>query len=387
MGLALRIALRFLFSNKGQTFMIALGIAIGISVQIFIGSLIQGLQISLLDSTIGRSSHITVSALDKNDPLDNAKELEQLIKMKTPELTALSPSVSGGAFAALDDSNEQMLIRGFEMDKADQLYHLKNALVAGSLPLTEDEVLVGADFVKENDLALNQWIDFQMPNGNIYPMKIMGIFDLKVASLNKTWAVVNIDKARAIFDLSDRQVTSLEMQVLEPFDVDQIVKNIKLKTKRYPAKYENWKELNASLLSGLSGQSTSSLMIQIFVVISVVLGIASVLAISVLQKSKQIGILKAMGISDSISSYIFLFQGSILGILGGILGIFFGIGLLWVFTKFALRPDGTPVVPIYINYSFIALSGLIAVVASTLAAVIPAFNSLKLSPIEVIKNG
>lgn len=367
--------------------MIALGIAIGISVQIFIGSLIQGLQISLLDSTIGRSSHITISALEKTDPLDTAKELEQLIKMKISEVIALSPNVSGGAFAVLDDSNEQVLIRGFEMDKANQLYHLKDALIAGSLPVSDDEVLVGTDFIKENDLALDQWIDYRLPNGTTYPMKIIGIFDLEVASLNKTWSVVSIDKARTIFDLSDRQVTSLEIQVADPFAVENVVKKMQLKSKRYPAKYDNWKELNASLLSGLSGQSTSSLMIQIFVVISVVLGIASVLAISVLQKSKQIGILKAMGISDRVSSYIFLFQGSILGILGGILGIFFGIGLLWVFTKFALRPDGTPVVPIYINYSFIALSGLIAVVASTLAAVIPAFNSLKLSPIEVIKNG
>lgn len=387
MRLALRIALRFLFSNKGQTFMIALGIAIGISVQIFIGSLIQGLQISLLESTIGRSSHITISALEKTDPLDNAKELEQLIKMKISAVKALSPNVSGGAFAVLDDSNEQVLIRGFEMDKANQLYHLKDAIIAGSLPVSDDEVLVGTDFVKENNLSLDQWIDYRLPNGTTYPMKIIGIFDLEVASLNKTWSIVSIDKARAIFDLSDRQVTSLEIQVADPFQVESVVKAMKLKTQRYPAKYDNWKELNASLLSGLSGQSTSSLMIQVFVVISVVLGIASVLAISVLQKSKQIGILKAMGISDRVSSYIFLFQGSILGVLGGILGIFFGIGLLWVFTKFALRPDGTPVVPIYINYSFIALSGLIAVVASTLAAVIPAFNSLKLSPIEVIKNG
>ncbi len=387
MRLALRIALRFLFSNKGQTFMIALGIAIGISVQIFIGSLIQGLQISLLDSTIGRSSHITISAQDKNDPLDNAKELEQLIKMKIPEVKALSPNVSGGAFAALDDSNEQMLIRGFEMDKANDLYRLKEAIVKGSLPIGEDEVLVGADFVKENNLAIGSWIDFQVPSGKLYPMKIVGLFDLEVASLNKTWAIVNIDKARSIFDLTDRQVTSLEIQIAEPFEVEGIVSTIQTKSKRYPAKYENWKELNQSLLSGLSGQSTSSLMIQVFVVISVVLGIASVLAITVLQKSKQIGILKAMGINDLSSSYIFLFQGAILGVLGGILGIGLGMGLLWSFTQFALKPDGSPVVPIYINYSFIGLSGLIAVTASTLAAVIPAFNSLKLSPIEVIKNG
>ncbi|HAS72860.1 MAG TPA: ABC transporter permease, partial [Clostridiales bacterium UBA8960] len=118
-----------------------------------------------------------------------------------------------------------------------------------------------------------------------------------------------------------------------------------------------------------------------------VLGIASVLAITVLQKSRQIGILKAMGINDKVSSLVFLFQGFILGIMGGLLGIIFGLGLLWSFSKFALNADGTPVVPIFINFSFIGLSGLIAVSASTLASIIPALKSRKLSPIEVIKNG
>lgn len=152
-------------------------------------------------------------------------------------------------------------------------------------------------------------------------------------------------------------------------------------------KFDNWKVQNEQLLSGLSGQTTSSLIIQIFVVISVVLGIASVLAITVLQKSRQIGIMKAMGITDKISSQVFLFQGFMLGILGGILGILFGLGLLWSFSQFALKADGTPVVPIFINFGFIGLSGLIAVIASTLASIIPAIKSRKLSPIEVIKNG
>jgi lipoprotein-releasing system permease protein len=94
-----------------------------------------------------------------------------------------------------------------------------------------------------------------------------------------------------------------------------------------------------------------------------------------------------MGINDKVSSLVFLFQGFILGIMGGLLGIIFGLGLLWSFSKFALNADGTPVVPIFINFSFIGLSGLIAVSASTLASIIPALKSRKLSPIEVIKNG
>ncbi|MBE0700710.1 MAG: FtsX-like permease family protein, partial [Acholeplasmataceae bacterium] len=132
--------------------------------------------------------------------------------------------------------------------------------------------------------------------------------------------------------------------------------------------------------------SISSLMIQIFVIISVVLGISSVLAITVMQKSRQIGILKAMGIQDKDASLVFLFEGFFLGIFGAVGGVLLGLGLAYSFTTFALKPDGNPVVPLFIDPSFIALSAVIALVASMLAAMIPAIKSSKLTVIEVIRN-
>lgn len=103
----------------------------------------------------------------------------------------------------------------------------------------------------------------------------------------------------------------------------------------------NWKAENAALLSGLSGQTALSLMIQVFVLISVVLGIASVLAISVVQKSRQIGILKAKGMHNPKASLVFLFQGFLLGVLGAIAGVGLGIGLSWSFATFVTNPDGS----------------------------------------------
>ena len=148
----------------------------------------------------------------------------------------------------------------------------------------------------------------------------------------------------------------------------------------------NWKEQNQSLLSGLQGQSISSLMIQVFVLVSVVLGIASVLAITVMQKSRQIGILKAMGINNTKASFIFLIEGVILGIFGAIVGIGLGLGLSFAFTTFAVNADGTPVVALYIDYGFIAISGCIAVISCIIASLIPAVRSSKLNPIDIIRN-
>lgn len=387
MRLAFRIALRFLTSSKGQTALIAVGIAVGISVQIFIGSLIEGLQISLLDATIGSASHITVNPSEKNTPIDDSGDIETWLSTNYSEITALSPTISKGAFLKIDDVTEQIVFRGFEPEKANSIYKFDDAIIEGSFNLTGNEVIVGKDLALENELKIGDEYDIITPEGTVSTVKITGYFDLKVAAINKSWMIGTIDEARLIFNYEDHQVTALEMQIETPFDADLLNEKMISDSVRNDIVFDNWKAQNEQLLSGLNGQSTSSLMIQVFVVISVVLGIASVLAITVLQKSRQLGILKAMGINDRTSSFVFLFQGFILGVLGGILGIIFGLGLLLSFSKFALNADGTPVVPIFINYSFIGLSGIIAVTASTLASIIPAIKSKKLSPIEVIKNG
>lgn len=388
MRLAFRIALRFLSSSKGQTVLIALGIAIGISVQIFIGSLIEGLQISLLDATIGSSPHITISASEKNNPVNDYLSLENQIDQRFSQITYMTPSISGGAFMKTNDKTEQILLRGFDLNLANDIYKFSDKLISGSkLPAADDEILLGISLAEEFDVTLGETIDILTATGEVYPAKVVGYFDLKVASINQSWIISPLAFSQKAMGLTKDQVTALEFQIDKPFEADAVATQIAEANLADQIKIENWKVQNEQLLSGLSGQSTSSLMIQVFVVISVVLGIASVLAITVLQKSRQIGILKAMGINDKTSSLVFLFQGFILGIIGGLLGIAFGVGLLVVFSKFALNSDGTPVVPIFINIKFIGLSGFIAVAASTLASIIPALKSRKLSPIEVIKNG
>lgn len=105
-----------------------------------------------------------------------------------------------------------------------------------------------------------------------------------------------------------------------------------------------------------------------------------------MQKSKQIGILKAMGIKNSSAAFVFLFEGLILGFFGAVVGVLLGLGLSYSFTKFALNPDGTPVVALYIDRTFILVSGLIAMGASVIASGIPALRSMKLNPIDIIRN-
>ena len=385
MKLAFQIATRFLKSSKGQTILIALGIAIGVSVQIFIGSLIQGLQKSLVDTTIGNQPQITLTSNNKEKLISDYEEIVDRIASNEEEVINLSVAADGPALITKDEETYSILLRGFNIEEADKIFNINESLVDGALPEKEGEVLIGVGLRDEAGISIGDEIELLANFGDTATVTVTGFFNLGVASLNKSWTITNLETAQSIFSYDD-QVTSINMQLKDVFLADTVADSINERETSETLVVDNWKAQNEDLLSGLNGQSVSSIMIQVFVMISVLLGIASILAITVVQKSKQIGILKAMGIKDKDSSLIFLFQGLLLGVLGAILGVALGLLLAFTFTKFALNPDGTPVVPLFIDPVFITFSAVIAVAASVIAALIPARTSSKLSPIEVIRN-
>jgi len=388
MRIAFQIAVRFLSSNKGQTILIALGIAIGISVQIFIGSLITGLQKSLVDTTIGNAAQISVVSDADDRLIEKYEPIAAAALRREPRLTAISPVLDQPGLIIDGDRSNSILMRGFDFVRAESVYEFSKRLVVGRLPERDSHALIGIDLARELGVQPGDSIEVTVLGGIKKSFTLVGVFDLEVQSVNKTWFLANLEAVQDLFATGDA-VTAIEIQVGpdEVFAADTISEQLKPILNDPELELTNWKVQNASLLSGLNGQSVSSYMIQFFVVVSVVLGIASVLAISVLQKSKQIGILKAMGIKTRQSSLIFLFQGLILGLIGGILGLIIGLGLSISFTIFAVRPDGSPVVPLFIDRNFLLLSFGLAVVASTLAALVPARKSARLDPIEVIRNG
>ena len=382
MKTAFSIAWRFLTHSKGQSILIAIGIAVGVSVQVFIGSLISGLQTELVDSAIGRNTQITITSKDRGGRIKDYDALADAIVKKEPAVKHVTPVADASGFLRVGGDDYPVQVRGFQPDHFGGIYRLDEALVKGALP-TKDQVMLGTTLAQEAGVGEADTVTLATPRGYTKDVTVSGIFDLKVAALNSRWVVSDIALAQSAFGLED-SVTSIEMQAEDPFLADTIAEGLTLPD---DLKADNWKEQNEQLLSGLSGQSISSLMIQVFVLISVVLAIASVLAISVLQKSKQLGILKTMGIRDGASSVIFLVEGFILGVAGALLGVAFGVGLGYAFTKFALNPDGTPVIALLIDPQFIAVSAGIAVLSSTLASLIPARRSARLDPMEVIRNG
>jgi len=390
MSFALKIALRFLKSSKGQTLLIMSGIAIGVAVQIFIGLLIQGLQESLVDKTIGSSSHITLRSRTNDrvitGPMDIIKTIEE--SSENEKLKSISPVSEAPAIIKLEKTDVSGFLRGFNFEYANKIYGFDEKIVSGVLPVKENEIIIGKGISDEFKLKEGDEINIIIPPIILVQrkLKITGIFDLGIGAANNSWIISTLGTVQTL-NFRPNTASAIEIQVKEPFSADKTALEIENLLKNDDLKISNWKADNKELLTGLMGQSVSSIMIQTFVLIAVALGIASVLAISVIQKSKQVGILKAMGIKDRTASLIFLIQGLLLGIGGAIIGALLGLGLSYSFTIFAKGPDGSPVVPLFINFGFIAFSMVIAIISPCVASIVPAIRSSKLSPVEVIRNG
>jgi len=385
MKLAFSIAKRFLLSGKIQTIVIILGIAVGVSVQVFIGSLITGLQKSLVDKTIGSASQITITPQDATGYIVDYEQKIAVIEAATTEVTVATPTLSVNGSFVKSTQSEPTFLRGMQFPGANDIYGFQDKLTEGSLPNGTGQIILGSGLKDTLGLNVGDTITFESPTIQATTLEVVGFFDFNVLAINDTWAVATLATLQGILGIGD-QVGQIEMQVKDVFAADQTDLQIMTALNDNTLTSVTWISQNAELLSGLQGQSISSLMIQIFVMVSVVLGISSVLAITVLQKSKQIGILKAMGITDKDASLVFLFEGLILGFFGAIGGVLLGLGLSYAFTTFALDANGNPVVPLFIDYKFIGLSALIAIAAATFASLIPARKSSKLSVIEVIRN-
>lgn len=382
MKLAFQIAWRFLTSAKRQTLIIILGISVGVSVQVFIGSLISGLQKGLVDRTIGSSSHITLTSEDQS-VITNYQEIINEMSSQSDNFTAIAPVFDLPGILEKEVNKTEILYRGFQFDSANLIYQFDEKLVDGSLPDAANEVALGIKIQEDLDLAVDDTITIEIL-GEMKTLTVVGFFDLGVAQLNRSWGIGTLETLQAISASSG--VTRIESQIQDTFEAETLALQLDEVFKDNNLISTNWMVENESLLSGLQGQSISSLMIQIFVIVSVVLGISSTLAITVMQKAKQIGIMKAMGIKDLDASLVFLSEGFILGIFGAIGGVALGLGLSYSFTTFALNPDGTPVVPLFIDPGFIALSAGIALIACLVASLTPAIKSSRMTVIEVIRN-
>ncbi|WP_097027894.1 ABC transporter permease [Clostridium peptidivorans] len=381
---SLKIAVRFLKSSKIQTFIIVIGIAIAISVQIFIGLLSQGLEKSLLSKVVGSFVHITVTS--SKESIDSWKNVKEKIKAVDTNITTVAPVVDHYTVISPDNNKQNVQVRGFIPEDINTLYDMKAKLYEGNMINKPGQALVGKELKNKFNINIGDKIDIISSQGRKTQLTVSGFYDLGAVKLNSAWIMTDLKTAQDLSGLGEK-VTSMEISVKDAYNADYIGSNIKKMLKDKDLKVENWKEQNKFVASAIVGQKICSIIIQFFVLLAAVLSIMSILNISVVQKYKQIGILKAMGIKDGSAAFIFLLEALILGAIGTAVGILFTLIYIKGFNKYIVTSDGKPIVNIIINNRFIIMSSLISISSSILAAIFPALKSFRLSAMEVIKNG
>lgn len=371
--LSLAIAARFLRSSVGQTSLIVAGIGVGIAVQIFVGSLITSLQDDLIDTTVGTSAHVTLLPED-GDTVGG--ELADLAADE-PEVTVAIPVRRLSVIHAGDDGAALSVTAG-TADDLDAIYGLEERIVDGRYSLDTGEILIGVGFADDRDVEVGDDLPVVLPAGDAGTFAVAGIFDLGSAAANDRFAFLASDSAAEALGLADDAYSAIEVQVADVFTSTDVAERLGADDE---VRAVDWQAENEELLSGLAAQSGSSLMIQAFVLVAVALGIASTLAISAVQKTRQIGILKAMGMSDGAAGRIFLLQAAILGVGGVAAGIALGYLLIFGFSfapvDFAVRP----------SVALIGVSTLIGIAVALLSSIIPSRSTSRVDPIEVIQGG
>ena len=211
------------------------------------------------------------------------------------------------------------------------------------------------------------------------------MFDFGSAAANSATAFVNGDRAAEVLGLAADEYSAVDAQVADVFSSEQVAADLRAQPALEGLTVTEWQAQNADLLSALQSQSSSSYMIQFFVLVAVALGIASTLAISAVQKTRQIGILKAMGMKDRQSGRIFLWQALILGVSGAAVGVAAGLGLIALFTF--LGRNSESLFPITPQVGFVVISFVVGVLVAVVSSLIPSRRTSKLDPIEVIQGG
>ncbi len=376
--LSLRIAIRFLLRSPVQSGLIVAGIAIGISVQVFVGSLITSLQDNLVQTTVGGSPQVTVKAPDQGDPVVWSGRLSATLE-QDPRVTAVARVRDYSALYSDGTEDAPLNIKSGELREMDSVYRISPRVVAGQARLQNDDILVGAEFASKFAIGPGDEMALRLANGRDVRLTVAGVFDLGNATLNERQAFTAPGLGRSATGFDDSEHSAVETQIDDVFASREVA--AKWRRELPEVRVLDWQTQNEDLLTALSSQSSSSYMIQGFVLLAVALGIASTLAISAVQKTRQIGILKAMGMSDGAAGMLFLWEAAILGVLGTAAGLVAGRLLVWGFS-FAPVSFSIEVEP-----GFVLFSASIGLGVALMSAVIPIRKTSRLDPIEVIQGG
>ncbi|MBU2967382.1 FtsX-like permease family protein [Amphritea sp. 2_MG-2023] len=393
-----RIAIRFLAESPLQTLLISVAISVGAAVIVFITALIMGLQTNLINKTLGTQAHIRIEATQQHNnfsefpdgkyvwifenprdqrlqTINNWQEVRDTLDQYSA-FNTVSPLISGPAFATKGSARASVALMGIDPKRYTGIINLKEYLTEGQFSIEASDILIGYQLAKDLGLRTGDKLRIDAGDNHQSVMNVAGIFELGVRELDRRYVYTSLKQAQTLLNLPGG-ITILEIKILDVFSAEYWAQRIQKLTGLY---VQSWMESNGQLLNALNSQSMTTQIIRVFVAMSVIFGIASVLAVSVVQRTREIGILRAMGSSQQQILRVFLLQGGLLGLTGSLLGVLMGYTLIQIFNAI-----DTKLFVIELETSMMLSAIFIATLAGVLAAMVPARRAAKYDPAVAIR--
>jgi lipoprotein-releasing system permease protein len=398
------VALRFLREGRMQTLFIAAGISIGVAVIVFMSALLTGLQSNFIRRVLTAQPHIQLlppkevaralgvggpallEAAVVQAPLQRLKSIDQWQSLVTqvramPEVAVVSATASGSALVIRGAASRAVSVIGIDPASYFRIVALPEKMVRGTTRLTPADILIGTDLASDLGVGIGDKLRVSSASAGDQTLMVTGLLDLGSKAANQRTTYVALRTAKSLLGLVGG-VSSIEVTVKDIYAAETVALRIRSAT---GVEADSWIATNAQFFTAVQAQKTSNTTIRFFVGLSVAFGIASVLVVSVVQKSREIGILRAMGISRGQVLRVFLLQGGLLGLLGAACGSCIGLVALLLWQRYALNPDGTPLFPLPIEPRLFLASLLLATLTGLAAAFAPALRAARLDPVVAIR--
>ena len=387
-----------------QTALIIVGAAVGVGVIYFITAVLVGVQADLVTRVTGAQPHITLKPPEETvTPLvasrDNAPRVasvqarqQRLITLDgwpvieaqmraTPGVIAVAPVASGAALAIKGEATRAVTLSGTDISRYQQVVRFDDKLVQGALRMEAGDALIGIELARDLGAVLGDRFRVQSGEGRGEVFQIRGLLDMGNRELNRRTVFMSLRPAQSLLNITGR-ITNLDASIDDIMRAEQVGARLRAVTGQ---RVETWIQNNSQVFTAIGNQNVMTLLIRSFVALVVALGVASVLVVSVVQKRKEIGILRAVGATRGQMLRVFLWQGAVVGAVGALTGSALGMALISIFSRVLRNDAGKALFSLEFDPRLMGVVLVIATVLGLAAAVLPARNAARLDPAQAIR--
>lgn len=401
------VSLRYLKTKKRygtvslNTFISIAGVVIGVATSIITLSVMTGFQGYFRDKILAAIPHIVVMEYAGAGIKDVASLKERVESM--PHVQATTPFTISQAMLTIRDRVQGVVVRGIDPDSEGRVTNLEKNMVEGSLQDLENPegklpgIVIGEDLARKFGATIGDTITMVNPIGEetalgmvpkMRKFELAGIFDAGMYDYNTQFAYTTLADAQKFFGMSGH-VSGLEVRVDEIYDVEKISDEIR-NAAGYPFYTRNWIEMNKNFFSALKLEKIGMSLILVVIIIVASFNIIGTLTMIVMEKSREIAILKSMGATSRSIMRIFMFAGLVIGFVGTLIGALIGYGIVLLITKtgvISLPKDVYQIshLPLSITGLDVLFICLTALGISFLATLYPSWQGAKQDPVEVLR--